>query len=70
METPTPEKPAAEEAEKAPGPSEHISIHFKTHAHRLPGQSAHHEGKSESPADVTNRRQDPGDPPDAEGQSR
>ena len=36
MESPTPEKPTTEEAEKTPGPSERISVHFKTRAHCLP----------------------------------
>jgi len=78
LETPTPEKPTAEGAEKIPTPGEHILVCLQYTCLALiacPGQSAHHEEKPEPPparlidsADVNRHRQDPGDPPESEGQ--
>lgn len=74
IETPTPEKPV-EEAEKTPAPGEQYLFILKQVLIACPGQSAHHDDKSESPpvkpigsTDASRHRQDPGDPPDADGQ--
>ena len=71
-----PEKPRVEETEQMSTPGESIPIHLLC-TRLLPalGQSAHHEAKSGTPpvkpigfADANHHRQDPGDPPDPDGQ--